>query len=138
MNTRHNIMLAGLLLGLAHAPAALADDPPPPAEAPPPPEVTMRIIENPDAVASESITRRLQLPPAPPATQRDETRGRPSEQERAQAPESEARHSEAAQEAAERGREMTEQAAERREEFGRSRAEEMRPERPEPPTPPRP
>jgi len=128
MNSRNSILLAGLLLGLAHAPAALAEDPPVPAEAPSPPEVTMRIIENPDAVAPESITRRIALPPAPPAPPRAGAQEQGSERQR----------HELSEEAAERGRDMADQAAERREEFGRSRAEEMRPERPEPPEPPKP
>ncbi|NHA15510.1 hypothetical protein [Thioalkalivibrio sp. XN279] len=146
---RDFLLLAGVLLALGHAPGAMADERPAAAEAPaapPPLDVTMRVIDNPDAVAPEAITRRIALPPVPPRT---ETQERGSERERAQAPTGEAERNEIAQEArerqhevgqdaADRAREMAEQAAEQREEFGRSRAEEIRPERPEPPEPPRP
>lgn len=146
---RHVLLLAGMLLVLGHAPRAMADDPPAAPEAPlapPPLDVTMRVIDNPDAVAPEAITRRIALPPAPP---RPETQERGRARERAEAPAGETERNEIAQEArerqrefgqeaAERAREMAEQAAEQREEFGRSRAEEMRPERPDPPEPPRP
>lgn len=151
MNTRL-LPLACCLLAIgpvATAPwaAALAADPPPRpdpvAPAPAPADITMRIIENPDAMAPEAITRRLELPVAParkaPGDVQDQKagpeRGKDARQQAREASES-AR--EFGAEAAERAREMRDQAAEQREDFGRSRAEEMKPERPEPPRPPRP
>lgn len=103
--------------------------------------VTMRIIENPAALGSDAVTRRIVLP-APVADSNEgeapgaAPRGREtSEQAREQARE---QGREFGIDASERGREMSEQARERREEFGRSRAEEARPETPQPPPRPRP
>lgn len=99
--------------------------------------VTMRIIENPEALGSDAVTRRIVLPAPVAASNEGETpgaasRGREtSEQAREQG-------REFGVDASERGREMSEQARERREEFGRSRAEEARPETPQPPPRPRP
>jgi len=99
--------------------------------------VTMRIIENPEALGSEAVTRRIVLPAPVAATNEGEEavtapRGREtSEQAREE-------RREFGISASERGREMSEQARERREDFGRSRAEEARPETPQPPPRPRP
>jgi hypothetical protein len=123
MKTMKKACMTGLLLVFNPLSAALADPPAAEAPRPPaPPELTMRIIENPDAVSPEAITRRIELPPLPaqaPAAARD-------------------RGPEPGEAAADKARELAERAAEQREEFGRSRAEEMRPEPPQPPTPPRP
>jgi hypothetical protein len=103
--------------------------------------VTMRIIENPEALGSDAVTRRIVLPAPVAASNEGEApgaapRGREtSEQAREQARE---QGREFGIDASERGREMSEQARERREEFGRSRAEEARPETPQPPPRPRP
>jgi hypothetical protein len=97
----------------------------------------MRIIENPAALGSEAVTRRIVLPAPAAASNEGEApdaapRGlETSEQAREQG-------REFGIDASERGREMSEQARERREEFGRSRAEEARPETPQPPPRPRP
>jgi hypothetical protein len=99
--------------------------------------VTMRIIENPEALGSDAVTRRIVLP-APAAASNE-----------GEAPDAALRGSETSErareegrefgvDASERGREISEQARERREDFGRSRAEEARPETPQPPPRPRP
>ena len=108
-------------------------------------DVTMRVIEDPDAVSPEAITRRISLP----APRREDGRAvSPSSQDTpAEGPEtSEMAREEGRKfgaEIAEQAREMAEQAKEQREEFDRSRAEEMRPDPPgrpdtDPPVPPRP
>ncbi len=123
-------------------PARAADGDPPretAAERPERPELslTMRIIEDPDALGADTVTRRLSLPP-PKMRERS---GRPADGQADDAgddsPGRGKPHS-LREQAAERAREMAEQARERREDFGRSRAEERRPERPDPPNPPRP
>ncbi|NGX16967.1 hypothetical protein [Wenzhouxiangella sp. XN24] len=131
-------------------PVAAADDdlprdppPDPPretaAERPDRPELslTMRIIEDPDALGAGAVTRRLSLPP--PRLREVDSRppdGR-SDQAGGEAP-GRGSGRPLREQAAERARDMAEQARERREDFGRSRAEELRPERPDPPNRPRP
>jgi hypothetical protein len=150
MNTR-TLPLACCLLAVAPWATALGADPPAGSGqgAPTPPDITMRIIENPDAMAPEAITRRLALPAAPAREARSAEEAEEEAGKSGAAPGGEADARERAREASERGREFGEEAAERardmsdraadqREDFGRSRAEEMRPERPEPPRPPRP
>jgi hypothetical protein len=133
-----NIALALALCSVGWTGAAVADEPSSPqARGPEGLEITMRIIEDPDAIAAEAITRRLQLP-APNGENKAPPKG----------PADGAEVSEAAQEygqefgaeVSERARDLAEQAADQREDFGRSIAEEMRPDVPEidPPTPPRP
>jgi hypothetical protein len=103
-------------------------------------EVTMRIIEDPAAISPEAITRRITLPVAggqdgaPPP---NETEGRKVSETAREA------GRESGEDVAERARELAERAGEQREEFGRSRADELRPEPPgrpeiQPPVPPRP
>lgn len=100
-------------------------------------ELTMRIIEDPDAIAAESVTRRLSLPPpnvrdAPSETGNDageSRRGPPGDLGHDRAP---------GEQATQRARDMAQQAREQREDFGRSRAEHMRPDPPETPERPRP
>ena len=105
-------------------------------------DVTMRIIEDPDAVSPEAITRRISLP----APRGEDGRDVSPQDTPADGPEvsETAREGgrEFGKEVAEQAREMAEQAKEQREEFGRSRAEELRPDPPErpdpdPPVPPR-
>jgi len=99
--------------------------------------LTMRIIEDPDALGADAVTRRLSLPPPglreggmrPANDENDTTKGAPPGREEGRP---------LREQASERAREMAEQARERRENFGRSRAEDLRPERPEPPEPRRP
>lgn len=99
--------------------------------------VTMRIIENPEALGSDAVTRRIVLPTPAAATNRGEAPvAAPGGRETSEQAREEGR--EFGIGASERGREMSEQARERREEFGRSRAEEARPETPKPPPRPRP
>ena len=129
-------------LFLFGSPATAADDDPPRDAAAaradrPELSLTMRIIEDPDALGAEAVTRRLSLPPP----RLREVGGRPADDQNEDAGgESPGRGNgrPLREQAAERAREMTEQARERREDFGRSRAEEVRPERPDPPNPPRP
>jgi hypothetical protein len=117
--------------------AALANDEAPPA-IPDPSQVTMRIIEDPEAMSAEAITRRIVLP-LPPAAEEDAATGAEGEG-RATADAARTEGRDHGQEAAERGREVADDARERREDFGRARADEARrdPPRPEPPAPPRP
>jgi len=99
--------------------------------------VTMRIIENPEALGSDAVTRRIVLPAPVAATSEAEgAAAAPRGRETSEQAREEGR--EFGMGASERGREMSEQARERREEFGRSRAEEARPETPQPPPRPRP
>lgn len=96
-------------------------------------EVTLRIIEDPRAFASEAVTRHITLPPA--------ADGAGDERERADEGREISREArelgrEFGEETSERARELSEQAREQREDFGRSRAEEMRPEPPRPTPPP--
>jgi len=107
--------------------------------------ITMRIIEDPEAIDASAVTRRISLPPAAEARGPRDSAGGPEVRERGNAPgrgeQATERGREFGAEVSERAREMREQASENREDFGRSRAEEMRPElpeRPEPPQPPRP
>lgn len=98
--------------------------------------VTMRIIEDPEAIGADAVTRRISLPPAAEVRGLRDGVGPSGMSEQATE-----RGREFGEEVAERAREMREKASENRENFGRSRAEQMRPElpeRPEPPRPPRP
>lgn len=131
MISRH-MGLAAILLLLCCGSAALADetrDAAPPASERGELEITMRIIEDPEAISADAVMRRIALPPAVAA--RDGAKGTPE-----RATERKENGREFGQEVSERARELAEQAKEQREEFGRSRAEEMRPEPPEPPGPP--
>lgn len=149
MRTRRLLTTLVLALGPVSLAVAAGPETPPAPPAPAPLDVTMRVIEKPDEVAPEAVMRRIGLPPAPDAQVREEERVRERTRERAEAPEdagvgkevateARERNREFGEEAAERAREMNEHAAEQREQFGRSKAEENRPERPEPPRPPRP
>ncbi len=107
--------------------------------------VTMRIIEDPEAIDAGAVTRRISLPPAAEARGPRDSAGPAETRERGNAAgrseQAMERGREFGAEVSERAREMREQASENREDFGRARAEEMRPElpeRPEPPRPPRP
>lgn len=104
--------------------------------------VTMRIIEDPEAVDAKAVTRRISLPPAAEAPGPGERADDAAAREHGNAPgkseQAMERGREFGEAVSERAREMREKASENREEFGRSRAEEMRPERPERPEPPRP
>jgi len=133
-----------LALGaLALSGVAWADDAPPAsAERRAGSDVTMRIIENPDALDAAMITRRIELPLPQAAT---DGRGRPADGPEGgpvegMTPADDARQQgrEFGAEVADRARQLAEQASEQRDEFGRSRAEEMRPEPPEKPEPPQP
>lgn len=130
-----NITLAIILCSLGGWHVAVADDQAPHrTEGAEGLEITMRIIEDPDAIATEAITRRLELP-APPEGNGTAPPVGPAEG---------AGNSDAAKqkgkefgaEVAERGRDLAQQASEQREDFGRSKAEAMRPDRPQPPAPP--
>jgi len=124
--------LPAALLSLSFGTAALADETDPatrPATERSELEVTMRIIEDPEAIAADAVMRRISLPPA--AAARDGIEGKPES-----AAEASERGREFGEEVSERARELAEQAKEQREDFGRSRAEDMRPEPPEPPGPP--
>jgi hypothetical protein len=134
-----NVALALALCSVGWTGAAVADEPSAPqAGGPEGLEITMRIIENPDAIAAEAITRRLQLPvpngeneAPPPVGPADGAEASEAAQEHGK---------EFGAEVSERARDLADQAADQREDFGRSIAEEMRPDVPEidPPTPPRP
>jgi hypothetical protein len=119
--------------GISHA----EDKAPPPVTDPS--QVTMRIIDDPDAMSAESITRRIQLPL--PAAAEDDTPGA-SAAGREGADVARERGQDQGRAAADRARDVAEEAIERREDFGRARAEEVRrdPPRPQidPPAPPRP
>ena len=103
--------------------------------------LTMRIIDDPEALGGEAVTRRISLPPVLPVTDDEDDEltkpmhagERVSEQARERTREFGA---DVAERASERASEMSEHARERREDFGRSRADEARPERPRPPRPP--
>lgn len=97
-------------------------------------EITMRIIEDPDAIAAEAITRRLELP-APPGARDTGPPAGPAEGT-GNGDAAKQHGKEFGAEVSERARELAEQAREQREEFGRSKAEEMRPDPPRPPAPP--
>jgi hypothetical protein len=135
MIRQQHLALVATLLAVGATGVALADDTPSRKDQGAAGlEVTMRIIEDPAAISPDAITRRLTLPVAGG----DETP--PGE---GQAVSETAREAgrESGEDVAERARELAERASEQREEFGRSRAEELRPEppgRPEPPVPPRP
>lgn len=140
--TSRKLYLPGLLLALGPVSIAAAD--PAPAAPPPTPplDVTMRVIENPEAMTPEAVMRRIEFP-APPAPPGPAGADEPPQPEQAAegrriAEEARERNRDFGQEAAEQAREMADQAADLREEFGRSKAEEMRPDPPEPPVPPRP
>jgi hypothetical protein len=125
------VQLSAALLALSLGSAALADETgaaPRPATERGELEVTMRIIEDPEAIAADAVMRRISLPPA---AARGGAEARPE-----RATEGSESGREFGQEVSQRARELAEQAKEQREEFGRSRAEEMRPEPPEPPGPP--
>lgn len=102
-------------------------------------EITMRIIEDPDAIAAEVITRRLELP-APPGGRDKEPPAGPAEGAglggAAEQQGAGQKGKEFGAEVSERARDLARQAGEQREEFGRSKAEEMRPDPPRPPAPP--
>lgn len=149
MKARRLLTTLVLALGPVSLAAAAGPEAPAAPPAPAPLDVTMRVIEKPDEAAPEAVMRRIGLPPAPAAQVREEERVRERTREQTEAPEhagvgkevateARERNREFGQEAAERAREMSEHAAEQREQFGRSKAEENRPERPEPPRPPRP
>jgi hypothetical protein len=137
------IALAATLCALGWSGAGAADpDAPPQAARADGLDLTMRIIEDPDAMSTEAIARRLELP-----SPRGENEGAtpPGEPADGQAVSEAARESgrEFGEQVSDQARELAEQARGMREEFGRSRAEEARPERPErpeiePPVPPRP
>lgn len=136
------LMLALAVLGWAGA-ALAEDEPRQGASSADDLDVTMRVIEDPDAVSPEAITRRISLP----APRDEDSRAVSPQDTPADGPEASemAREGgrEFGEEIAEQAREMAEQAKEQREEFDRSRAEEMRPDPPErpdtdPPVPPRP
>ena len=119
-----------LSLSLSCGAAALADETDPaarPANERSELEVTMRIIEDPEAIAAEAVMRRISLPPAAQDGIERKPEGVAEGSERGR---------EFGEEVSERARELAEQAKEQREDFGRSRAEDMRPEPPEPPGPP--
>lgn len=130
-----NIVPAIVLCSLGGLPLAVAEEQPPrrtgAAEGL---EITMRIIEDPDAIAAEAITRRLELPTPrgardsgpPPGPAEGAGKGEAAGQQ----------GKEFGAEVSERARELARQAGEQREEFGRSKAEEMRPDPPRPPAPP--
>jgi hypothetical protein len=140
-NCRIKVSLA--LGALALSGFAWADDAPPAgAERRAGSDVTMRIIEDPDALDATVITRRIELPLPQAAT---DGRGRPADRPgggpvEGMTPADDARQQgrEFGAEVADRARQLAEQASEQRDEFGRSRAEEMRPEPPEKPEPPQP
>jgi pyruvate/2-oxoglutarate dehydrogenase complex dihydrolipoamide acyltransferase (E2) component len=128
--TMKTIAASVLLAVLCTAMPASAADP----EAADELDVTMRLIGDPEALRPESITRRLSLPtpqPAPAAAQESSAAAPPAAQGLATSEAARELGREHGQEVAERAREMAEQAREQREDFGRSRAEEMRPEPPQ-------
>jgi hypothetical protein len=124
-----------LALGLGSAQAvAEQGDPDPRAEAERGElEVTLRIIEDPRAYATEAVTRHIQLPPVATDAGEEHDRGADGREISQEAREL---GREFGEETSERARELSEQAREQREDFGRSRAEEMRPEPPQPTPPP--
>jgi len=135
--------LAATLCALGWSGASAADaDAPPPGTRADGLDITMRIIEDPDAMSTEAITRRLELPlprgendgAAPPGGPVDGLVVSEAARELGQ---------EFGEQVADQARELAEHASGIREEFGRSRAEDARPELPErpeiePPVPPRP
>ena len=139
------IVLAAALGNLAWSATAVAEDRP----APRGPggnglEITMRIIEDPGAVRPEGISRRIMLPVAPAGEEHADATP-PAKQATGAAIDASAREHgrEFGAEVSAQARELAEQASELRDEFGRSRAEEMRPDPPERPEierpkPPRP
>jgi hypothetical protein len=141
--THRQLVLTAALCTLGWTGAALAADEAPKGKQADGLDVTMRIIEDPDALGAEGITRRIALPfPADENGNRVLPPGGPvnglevSEEAREFG-------REFGEEVSDRARDLGEQASEQREEFGRSRAEELRPELPEPPeidppVPPRP
>jgi hypothetical protein len=144
-----NLVLTGLVLALGPAALAVAADPPDPPPPPAPLDVTMRVIQDPEAMGPDAVTRRIAMPPPPATVVGEEARVQERVREQSKAPadagegnevaiQARERNREFGEEAAERARDMADDAAERREQLGRSRAEEMRPEPPEPPRPPRP
>lgn len=130
-----NIRLAIILCSLSGWHVAVADDQAPPrSDGAEGLEITMRIIEDPDAIAAEAITRRLELPAppqrndaAPPTGPADDPGNKDAAKEKGK---------EFGAEMSERARDLAQQASEQREDFGRSKAEEMRPDPPGPPAPP--
>lgn len=132
---------AAIALGaLGWTGAAMADDPAPqPAAGPKGLEITMRIIEDPDAMAAEAITRRLELPtPNGETGERGATRPAGPVEGKGIDKATQQQGKEFGAEVSERARDQAEQAGEQREDFGRSRAKEMRPDKPEiDPPPPR-
>lgn len=136
-----NTAVAIALGALGWAGAAMAEDPvPQPAAGTKGLEITMRIIEDPDAVAAEAITRRLELPtPSGETGERGAAPPGGPDEGKGLGKEAQQHGREFGAEVSERARDHSEQAAEQREDFGRSRAEKMRPEKPEiDPPPPRP
>lgn len=133
----HQIAFPLGLLAFAFAGSAQAADGPPRSERHAGPEVTMRIIEDPDALGADTVIRRIELP----ALHADHAEPRRPDGYPAEAAADGLEISEAARErgrefgaeVSDRARDLREQASEQREEFGRARAEEARPERPEPP-----
>jgi|GEM_PF-6245689 len=134
------IALAAMLCAFGWSGAGAADAPPPGTRADGL-DVTMRIIEDPDAMSTEAIARRLELP-LPRGENDGSPPGGPVDGEAV----SEAARElgrEFGEQVSDQARELAEQASGMREEFGRTRAEEARPELPErpeiePPAPPRP
>jgi len=141
--THRQLILTAALCTLSWTAAALAADEAPGGKRVDGLDVTMRIIEDPDALGAEGITRRIALPFF--ADENGDPVLAPG------GPVNGLEISEAArgfgrefgEEVSDRARDLGEQASEQREEFGRSRAEELRPELPgppeiDPPAPPRP
>jgi hypothetical protein len=132
------LALTAALCTLGWAGVSYAEDKAPP-PASDPSQVTMRIIDDPDAMSAESITRRIPLPL--PAEAEDDMPGAAADG-RETADTARERGQDQGRAAADRAREVAEEASERREDFGRGRADEVRrdPPRPQidPPAPPRP
>jgi hypothetical protein len=141
--THRQLVLTAALCTLGWTGAALASDEAPEGKREGGLDVTMRIIEDPDAPAAEGITRRIALP-FPADVNGDPVfppRGPVNGLEVSEAAREFGR--EFGEEVSDRARDLGEQAREQREEFGRSRAEELRREPPappeiDPPVPPRP
>lgn len=137
------IALAAMLCTFGWSGAGATDaDAPPPGTPAAGLDITMRIIEDPDAMSTEAITRRLVLPLPRSENEGSTPPGGPVD---GQAVSEAAREHgrEFGEQVSDQARELAEQASGMREEFGRTRAEEARPELPErpeiePPAPPRP
>jgi hypothetical protein len=137
------IALAATLCALGWSGAGAADPDAPPQDTQSDGlELTMRIIEDPDAMSAEAIARRLELPSPRGENDGATPPGGPVDGQAVSEPARELGR-EFGEQASDQARELAEQASGMREEFGRTRAEEARPELPErpeiePPVPPRP